>query len=223
MELFYEDKPMVLARYPNMNYSNPDLVLPSFLHINHTVTGEKNAFVAQSADLDHLDMWAKELEVSVQLWAGGYWFYGWADSYVQITAIDTKTGQVTSNKTTPPVYNYAAKARYFGVNLFCELDQPMEYYINTTTMTLYFMTPDGKAPSSTGYLSVAPEVVNLDSTSSAPSATARKQIREAQAEAEAAVRLQSRQRDDAAYARGTPTGPGTDLYASRRRDWDDVK
>ena len=217
MEFFYGDEPMVLARYPNLNYSDPSLPLPSFLHIEAKDSGTQ--FTASQADRTRLARWVGEMERTNDVWAGGYWTYGWADSYVHLTGIDSASGKVSVNASTPPVYGFKAKARYFGVNLLVELDQEKEYYIDKSTMTLYFAPEGGQAPQLNGYLSLAPQVVGLASSASTGGADPGAAAADA---AERRVRAMHFQRDIQAGLTGQEDGPGSALYAARRRDWSDV-
>lgn len=122
-ELVYDGEPMVLARYPNMNYSRVDLPLPAFRHIASTLKSSPFEFIANQTDATMLKRWSTELQqTGSDVWIGGYWMYGWADSYCKVQSIDPSSGKVTVEQDTPPVYGFKPKARYFGVNLFSELD-----------------------------------------------------------------------------------------------------
>lgn len=82
---------------------------------------------------------------------------------MQVAAIAPVAGgaRITVNVSTPPMYEFKAKARFFGTNLRSELDAENEYYIDADAATLLFMPPGGH-PAAAGecFLSVAPRVVD---------------------------------------------------------------
>lgn len=124
MELFFEGRPMTLARWPNWAPNNAGFAMiagraqDKIDEFNYS--GERPA------------RWAGEKD----LWMHGYWIYPWADSHVKIQKIDAKT------KT---IYGEVAKAepgqRYFVENALCELDTPGEYYIDREGGRLLFWPP----------------------------------------------------------------------------------
>ena len=61
---------------------------------------------------------------------------------------------------TPTLYNITRGARYYGVNLFCELDTPNEYYIDRARGLLYYW-PSHDLQSASIQISVSPHVVVL--------------------------------------------------------------
>jgi len=224
-ELVYEGEPMVVARYPNLNYTRSDLPLPSFRHIMDTVNGSSLEFKANATDEQMLQRWADELAISGDVWIGGYWMYGWADSFCQVASIDSKSGLVAVHSSTPPVYGFKPKARYFGVNLFSELDQEREYYINKTSLLIFFRPPGGTLPSSPAYITLAPNVVSIGGA-----AEETRQAAEASAREQELAR--TRKRDAAAFDLATRLGiplhvmigeKGTPEYTARRRDFFDQK
>ena len=76
MELFFQDKPMQLAKYPNEGW----------LTITGTPKGQHGGMF--TSDDPRPKKWAN-LE---NIWAHGYWTYDWADSYEKIKTINTSTG-----------------------------------------------------------------------------------------------------------------------------------
>lgn len=134
-ELFYNKSPMTIARYPNKG----------FLKVSG-VEGEKdepsspdsNQLKNVKLKLDGCPLleWAKEPNILLY----GYWFYDWADSYESVVSIDTDKEEVYLEGP-GSVYGYREGARYYALNLLCELDQPGEWYIDREHLLLYFYPP----------------------------------------------------------------------------------
>lgn len=155
-ELFLNDQPLVLARYPNKNettgYNNwmniksvPDSAgLTSF--VISDPTGDVKSRAAK---------WAAEPD----LWFHGYWKFDWADSHVRSTGVDASSLTVSVDKDTPPVYQFLPKARVMAENALCELDVPGEYYIDKDTGILSLIPPKPMADSDEYFLSVEPDCV----------------------------------------------------------------
>ena len=91
LELFFGERPMTLARWPNRGWA----------HIN-AATPEKSTdrFVF---DGDRPARWVKSPDV----WVHGYWTYDWADSYEHVASIDMATHTIRTDPPTPP-YGYRA-------------------------------------------------------------------------------------------------------------------
>ena len=124
LELFFDDKPMTLARYPNegwlMNTDAPD--------------GPQGGKFTYSDE--HPSHWAK----TDNLWVHGYWTWDWADSYVQVQSIDPASHLIT---TMAPhgVYGYTKERRFYFLNVLEELDQPGEWILDRSSGVLYFYPP----------------------------------------------------------------------------------
>ena len=60
---------------------------------------------------------------------------------------------------------FAHKARYYGVNLLCELDSPSEYYIDRdgARNTLYFWPPEKLTKDSKIFISMAQYIILVQS------------------------------------------------------------
>ncbi|MDR1880829.1 MAG: right-handed parallel beta-helix repeat-containing protein [Tannerellaceae bacterium] len=84
------------------------------------------------------DRWASEPDIRL----GGYWYWDWSDEFQKVDLWDTSYRIVFLSE---PYHNYGYKdsLRYFGLNLFCEIDQPGEWYLNRTTGKLYWYPPQG--------------------------------------------------------------------------------
>ena len=140
-ELFCNGELQTLARWPNSDFEKAGLVKgqtqlpPTFKNRKGTKEG-----IFEYTD-NRQSHWANEPEVFL----GGYWFWDWADEFQKVSKIDTllKTLYLAE-----PYHRYGYKdsLRYFGVNLFCEIDQPGEWYLDRTGGRLYWYPPVGVNP-----------------------------------------------------------------------------
>jgi homoserine acetyltransferase len=135
LELFFQDQPMTLARWPNQGWAI----------IAGTPAGQNGGRFTYSGDRP------KRWTTAADLWVHGYWTYDWADSWEKVRAIDTEKREIL---TEPPhgVYGYTPGKRYFALNLLEELDAPGEWYLDRQSGLLYFWPP---APISAGHPAVS--------------------------------------------------------------------
>jgi len=140
-ELFFNHRPMTLARWPN--------------------AGEFAKIAGYPATSDHLDEHGGNVgqlpggfhyagdrpqrwqDVS-ELWVHGYWSYDWANSYEQVASLDIAQRLV---KTTTPhgLYGFRKSQRFYFLNVLEELDQPGEWFLDRKTGVLYFWPPESGA------------------------------------------------------------------------------
>ena len=126
LELFYNGKPMQLARYPNAGAPNG-----GWLRIAGTPS--PNAIIYND---DEPSRW----HPSDDLWAMGYWQYDWAESYEHVTSLDTAAKRVSfagANFKYPP----QAGRRFYFLNVLEELDEPGEWYADARAGRIYFWPP----------------------------------------------------------------------------------
>jgi len=147
MELFFDDRPMTLARWPNEGYARM-ADLPE---------GQK-ARVFQY-DGDRPARWAAEPDV----WVYGYWYHDWADTYMKVERIDPKRRTIT---TRAPAHRYGLRKgnRWLAINALRELDSPGEYYVDRAAGVLYFWPPKDIA-SAPAVVSIAERLVTMKGTS----------------------------------------------------------
>lgn len=125
LELFFNDKPMQLARWPNDGWAR----------IASAPAGQNSGVFTY--DGDRPSRW----KASDDIWVHGYWTWDWADSYERVTSIDTAKREI---RTEPPhgVYGYTPGKRFYFLNVLEELDQPDEWYLDRRTGILYFWPPE---------------------------------------------------------------------------------
>ena len=124
LELFFQDKPMPLARYPNRGW----------LTVAAVPAGPSGGrFVCADG---RPTRWA----ASDDLWVHGYWKQDWADSYERVKSIDTKKKEIATH---PPhgCYGYHRGKRFYFLNVLEELDQPGEWHLDRAAGILYFWPP----------------------------------------------------------------------------------
>jgi hypothetical protein len=125
LELFFDDKPMQLARYPNGE---------EWMKIAAVPAGKDGGKFTYEGDRP--ERWKQADDI----WLHGYWTYDWADTYEKVKAINTKTKEI---QTHPPhgAYGYTKDRRFRALNILEELDSPSEYYLDRKTGILYFYPP----------------------------------------------------------------------------------
>ncbi|MBM4017753.1 MAG: hypothetical protein FJ288_05400 [Planctomycetes bacterium] len=143
MELFYNDKPMTLARWPNDGYAR----------IADLPEGARSRRFAYSGDRPA--RWAAEADA----WLYGYWYHDWADTYIRLESIDAAKRIITMASE----HNYGLRKnnRWMALNILAELDAPGEYYVDRQAGVLYFWPP---SPPGQGraVVSAAEQLINVD-------------------------------------------------------------
>ncbi|HNR33861.1 MAG TPA: right-handed parallel beta-helix repeat-containing protein [Candidatus Hydrogenedentes bacterium] len=142
LELFFNDKPMTLSRWPNDGFVRIKELVVDDGHKIHGIPGSTvGKFVY---DGDRPKRWVGEKDG----WLHGYWFWDWSDQRQKIESIDTEKSILAI---TPPYHNYGYRKGqwYYAFNLLSELDSPGEWHLDRETGILYFWPPapiaDGEA------------------------------------------------------------------------------
>lgn len=140
-ELFFNHRPMTLARWPNEG---------EFARIAGYPAGQKDEHGGQLGALtggffysgDRPRRWRDTTE----LWVHGYWAYDWANSYEKVAVLDLERRFV---QTAPPhgLYGFRKDQRFYFLNVLEELDQPGEWFLDHHTGLLYFWPPEHAANS----------------------------------------------------------------------------
>ncbi|GMW03833.1 MAG: hypothetical protein AMXMBFR84_49670 [Candidatus Hydrogenedentota bacterium] len=148
VELFFNDRPMQLARWPNKG---------EWATIADAPNGATGGMFTYSGDRPA--QWTQSPDV----WLHGYWTWDWADSYVQIDRIDTAAKAIYT-KEPHGVYGYTKDKRYYVINALEELDSPGEYYIDREQGILYFWPPS-PIPESFATVSVTDHLISIKGAS----------------------------------------------------------
>jgi len=157
LELFFQDKPMNIARWPN----------DSFLKITGFTKGKDDGHGTTLGELtggfnyegDRPNRWKDTSDI----WVHGYWAYDWANSYEQIASIDLNKRLI---KTSPPHGNYGFRTgnRFYFLNVLEELDEPGEWYLDRKSGILYFWPPAPIEQGSTMVSIVEDPMIHLNNT-----------------------------------------------------------
>lgn len=111
LELFFQDKPMQLARWPNNEWAR----------IADAPKGKQGRFMYEG---DRPERWS-DIE---DIWLHGYWTWDWADSHEKVKKIDLEKKEFVTYEP-HGVYGYSKGKRYYAQNILEELDEPGEWYL----------------------------------------------------------------------------------------------
>jgi len=142
LELFFQDKPMTVARWPNSDF----LKITGYTEaVDDDHGGSLGKLTGGfNYEADRPSRWKDTNDI----WVHGYWAYDWANSYEHIQSIDVNNHLI---KTSPPYGNYGFRkdGRFYFINILEELDEPGEFYLDRKNGILYFWPPspieEGKA------------------------------------------------------------------------------
>ena len=138
LELFFDGRPMQLARWPNEGWAKIAAV-PKDTEDRFIYEGNRPGSWTDADDI----------------WLHGYWNKDWADTYESVASIDTEKKLIITH---PPhgAYGYTKGKRYYALNILEELDAPGEWYLDRKTGILYFWPPS-PVEESKAYVSVLEE------------------------------------------------------------------
>ncbi len=121
LELFFNDRPMPLARWPNQGWTR----------IAAVPEGPKGERFRYEGDRP------RRWRTTEDIWVHGYMNRNWCDTYEQIAVLDAQRREVVTRE--PHDYRgYKAGQRFRFLNVLEELDEPGEWYVDKTAGTLYF-------------------------------------------------------------------------------------
>ena len=134
LELFFNDRPMTLARWPNEGFVNiVGLVEPDTVNVRGTKGSKTGKFMY---DGDRPKRWLGENDP----WVHGYWFWDWSDERQKVESIDADKRVIS---VVPPYHHYGYRVGqwFYGLNILAELDMPGERYLDRERGILYFWPP----------------------------------------------------------------------------------
>lgn len=140
-ELYCNEQLQTLARWPNTGFvkagkaTGKTELPPSYQQVHGTKEGVFEYLNEKQ------NRWVNDSDVRL----GGYWYWDWSEEYQKVAKIDAVSKTIEISE---PFHNYGYKdsLRYFGLNLFCEIDQPGEWYLDRTSGFLYWFPPEGIDP-----------------------------------------------------------------------------
>lgn len=142
-ELFFNDKRMTLARWPNEGWVNVDGVPQTGNMVyqgssDHLRDGNPlgRHFGRFSFSQERPLTWSNTEDIALH----GYWCWDWFDEFLTIKAINKVSREITL-KEPYPKYGLCSSQRYYALNILEELDQPGEWYLDRNSGILYFWPP----------------------------------------------------------------------------------
>jgi hypothetical protein len=157
LELFFQDRPMTVARWPNQGFTHiVEVVGGQPYDIRGTVGDRVGKFTYEG---DRPKRWAGEKDV----WVHGYWFWDWSDQRHKVESIDTERRIIS---VAPPYHGYGYRKGqwFYAFNILAELDSPGEWYLDRETGILYFWPP-APIDQGTAVVSMLPSLLTLRDTS----------------------------------------------------------
>ena len=134
LELFFDDKPMMVSRWPNEGFIRiTDLIESDSVNIRGRKGSKTGKFFYEE---DRPSRWVGENDV----WVHGYWFHDWSEQRHKIESIDVEKRIIS---VVPPyhVYGYRKGQWFYGFNMLAEIDMPGEWYLDREAGILYFWPP----------------------------------------------------------------------------------
>ncbi len=154
LELFVDDVPMQIARYPNHGFIKITEVLGPTPVDDRGHKGTKEG-VFRVED-PRVARWAQESDPR----AMGYWSWDWADERQKIASIEPQKLILTLAQPWHG-YGYTTGQYFYGFNLLCEIDEPGEWYLDRASGLLYLLPPGDAAPKR-AMVSVTPTLVQMN-------------------------------------------------------------
>lgn len=147
LEVFFNNEPMTLARYPNEGYIKIGKVIdPGSVPRTQDYSNRGGTF--EYTDPRH-EVWEGQEDV----WFQGTFNVGFADDNILLESVNTKTKQV--KLAMPSMYGVGSGRdfqQYVALNILDEVDSPGEWYVDKKSGMLYFWPPD---PITEGFVMVS--------------------------------------------------------------------
>ncbi|MEX2567602.1 MAG: right-handed parallel beta-helix repeat-containing protein [Cyclobacteriaceae bacterium] len=160
LEVFFNNEPMTLARYPNEGYLKIGKVIyPDSVPRIKDYSNRGGIF--EYTDPRH-EVWAGQEDV----WFQGTFQHGFADDNILVESIDTKTKQV--KLAMPSMYGVGSGRdfqQYVAYNILDELDSPGEWYVDKESDMLYFWPPSQITEESVMVSMLEDPIISLEGTS----------------------------------------------------------
>jgi hypothetical protein len=136
-ELFFNNRRMTLARWPNEGWTTIAKIVTPGSHPRIGEKGDIGGVFEYSGDRP--SRW----NVASGVWLHGYWCYDWYAEVIQVKQIDREKRRITL--AAPSLYSIQqgnpSPRRYYALNVLEELDSPGEYFIDAAAGLLYFWPP----------------------------------------------------------------------------------
>jgi hypothetical protein len=144
-ELFFDDQPMQLARWPNEGWVTIAEVIDRGVDPLDPSRGERERGVRPGTFVYREDRPAR-WRADDGVWLYGFWCHDWASECIRVASIDAAKRRITL--AAPHGYGIGPSSkwntyprRYYALNLLEELDAPGEWYLDRKARRLYFWPP----------------------------------------------------------------------------------
>ena len=136
-EIFFDGKPMTLARWPNEGQWDAIAGFPEASAQGNDHGGKIGRL---EAGFHYRGDRPRRWRDASDLWVHGYWSWDWANSYERVASLDLDQRLI---KTAPPhgLYGFRKAQRFYFLNVIEELDQPGEWFLDRKSGILYFWPP----------------------------------------------------------------------------------
>ncbi len=136
-ELFVNNKPMHLSRWPNKG------MIPMGKVKDKGAVPRYNDFSNRGGTIKYdsvrIDKWIEEKDP----WMVGYFMWGYADDMVKIADINARRNTITTLSATLYGFGHGEPWRqWYGVNILAELDEVGEYHVDRETGILHFISDE---------------------------------------------------------------------------------
>ncbi len=157
IELFLDDAPAHVSRYPNTGFIPISQVLGATpINVGGTKGTKEGVF---QVDDPHVARWVGEKDARVL----GYWFWDWADQRQSIASIDPATRTLTLAGE-PHAFGYRKGQYFYAFNLLSEIDAPGEWFLDRQSGIAYVL-PLGKAAPQHSLVTMLPNAVKMEGAS----------------------------------------------------------
>ena len=138
LELFFDGRPMQIARYPNEGYVQIGKV------IDEGSVPRRGDYSNRGGTFKYTDPRHAKWAGVDDIWFQGTFNNGYSDDNIKVESINPDTQEV--KLAMPYLYGLGSGKpyqHYFAYNILCELDSPGEYYLDRRSGLLYFWPPSG--------------------------------------------------------------------------------
>jgi len=158
LEVFFQDKPMTLARYPNSGYMRIASALDAGgKSKTGDVTTPEGKFVC---DDPRPSRWVNEKGI----WLHGFWIWDWADMRIPLGSVDPAAHTISLGPRPGQTFGLRTGQWFYAENVLPELDSPGEWYLDRDASILYFWPP-ASLSSGKVVVSVVRDLVRLNGVS----------------------------------------------------------
>jgi hypothetical protein len=135
LELFFQDQPITLARYPNSGYLHiADVLDPAGVVTSGQAKTPDGRFVC---DDPRPARWVGEKGI----WLHGFWVWDWADQRIPLGSVAPSTHTLSLVSQPGRSYEIRKGQWFYAENALPELDSPGEWYLDRETSILNFWPP----------------------------------------------------------------------------------